>query len=41
VELTFDFGGQQIKANAPIGVPLTPAPVGSPVVPEGAEGHNG
>jgi hypothetical protein len=41
VELTFDFGGQQIKVNAPIGVPLTPAPVESPVVPEGVEGHNG
>ncbi|MFD0823825.1 hypothetical protein ACFQ0D_37115, partial [Micromonospora zhanjiangensis] len=38
VELTFDFGGQQLTVNAPVAVPLTPAPTSSPVVSEGHEG---
>ncbi|GAB3967735.1 hypothetical protein [Plantactinospora veratri] len=38
IELTFDFGGTQVPVQAPVAVPLTPAPVATPVVGED-EGH--
>ncbi|MFI6758489.1 hypothetical protein ACIBF5_05000 [Micromonospora sp. NPDC050417] len=42
VQLIFDFGGQRIETAAPVAIPLTPAPVATPVVPEGeGEGHGG
>ncbi|RKR88967.1 hypothetical protein BDK92_3301 [Micromonospora pisi] len=42
VQLVFDFGGQRIETAAPVAIPLTPAPVATPVVPEGeGEGHGG
>ncbi|MFK3985338.1 hypothetical protein ACI2K4_33805 [Micromonospora sp. NPDC050397] len=40
VQLVFDFGGQRIETAAPVAIPLTPAPVATPIVPEG-EGHGG
>lgn len=40
VNLQFDFGGQRLSTRVPVTVPLSPAPVGSPVV-EGEEGHEG
>ncbi|MFC6015434.1 hypothetical protein ACFP2T_04380 [Plantactinospora solaniradicis] len=41
VPLTFDFGGTKVQVNAPVAVPLTPAPTGAPVVEENEEGHGG
>ncbi|MEO3925387.1 hypothetical protein ABGB07_16180 [Micromonosporaceae bacterium B7E4] len=37
VELAFDFGGTQVPVRAPVAVPFTPAPVGTPVVGENEE----
>lgn len=40
VNLQFDFGGQRFSTEVPVTVPLSPAPVASPVVEgEGEEGH--
>lgn len=41
VDLTFDFNGQRFSTPVPVTVPLSPAPVGSPVVEEGGAGHGG
>ncbi|MEQ4305367.1 hypothetical protein ABNF97_28970 [Plantactinospora sp. B6F1] len=38
IELVFDFGGTQVSARAPVAVPVTPAPVGTPVVGEEEHG---
>ncbi|GIG85260.1 RAD23 family protein [Plantactinospora endophytica] len=37
IELTFDFGGTVVPARAPVAVPFTPAPVGTPVTGEDEE----
>ncbi|AVT29820.1 hypothetical protein C6361_10325 [Plantactinospora sp. BC1] len=37
IELIFDFGGTQVSVWAPVAVPVTPAPVGTPVVGENEE----
>ena len=41
VPLTFDFSGTKVQVDAPVAVPLTPAPTGAPVVEENEEGHGG
>lgn len=41
VPLTFDFSGTKVQVDAPVAVPLTPAPTGASVVEEGEEGHGG
>jgi hypothetical protein len=42
VKLQFDFGGQRFSTEVPVMVPLSPAPVASPVVEgEGGDGHGG
>ncbi|MBE1486546.1 hypothetical protein [Plantactinospora soyae] len=41
VPLTFDFGGSKVQVDAPVAVPMTPAPVGTPVTGEGEEGEEG
>ncbi|MBF9132692.1 hypothetical protein I0C86_27605 [Plantactinospora sp. S1510] len=41
VPLTFDFSGTKVLLDAPVAVPLTPAPTGAPVVGGNEEGHGG
>ncbi|MEO3817416.1 hypothetical protein [Plantactinospora sp. B24E8] len=37
--LVFDFGGTPVQTQAPVAVPLQPAPVATPVIEEGGGGH--
>lgn len=41
IPLTFDFNGAKVQIDAPVAVPLTPAPTATPVVGENEEGHGG
>lgn len=41
VNLVFDFDGKQIVTTAPVSVPLSPAPVASPVNKDAEGGHGG
>jgi hypothetical protein len=41
IPMTFDFGGTRVEIGAPVAVPLSPAPVSTPINEEGGGGHEG